>query len=196
MLEILLGAKAAWFGVPALLGTAIFGIRLVLMLVAGLGHADLHIELGHDADLHTGDHGDPSHVFKLLSFQSISAFAMGFGWGGLAGYRGLGWDVPPSLGLAGAGGLGMVWVLALLLRGVHELQTSGNIHIEQTVGREGDVYLTVPPKGEGFGQVRLVVDGRQRIYQAQNAGERAVPSRGRVRVVGVGTNNAVVVVPT
>ena len=63
MVEWLLGGNAWWFSVPALLGTAYF----VLNLVIG--------EMGADADLDVDAADSPTSEFRVLSLQSISAFA-------------------------------------------------------------------------------------------------------------------------
>ena len=97
MLDAMFGQQALFFTVPALLGTVVFVARLIMMSLGG-GDAG-----GHDGDLaHTGDSADSTHAFNLLSVQSIAAFLMGFGWGGLGGLIGFEWPMPASL-LTGAG---------------------------------------------------------------------------------------------
>src|SRR5690606_2986536 len=72
MLGALLAHDTIWFTAPALLGTAVFAIKLLFMLVGAGGDIDIDIDL---------DHGDPTDAFKVLSIQSVAAFLMGFGWG-------------------------------------------------------------------------------------------------------------------
>src|SRR5262245_46747336 len=95
MLDLFFSNHAAWFSIPALIGTAFFALRLLLMSV-GLHH-DVGMDVGH-GDVHAGDvhHGDSSEAFKVFSIQSIAAFAMGFGWGGLGAFRGQDWTFPVS----------------------------------------------------------------------------------------------------
>ncbi len=187
MLELFFTDGARWFALPALLGTAVFAIRLALMLSGMGGDMDLHVE--HPGDLH---HGDPGEVFKILSIQSLFAFAMGFGWGGLGALRGADWGMPLSLLTGVIAGAGMVWVLGLLLKGVHDLQSSGNIPIQAALEREGEVYATVPGAGAGRGQVRVTVHQRQRIYNASSEGEE-LPTGTRVRVTRVNDDNTLTV---
>ncbi len=189
MLDQLFSGYAAWFAVPAIVGTAVFLIRLVLMLVGGAA-GDLDFSVDHGAaDLH---HGDPGDALKILSIQSLFAFAMGFGWVGLGGLKGGGWGFTPSLLAGVAGGVGMVWLLGLLLKGVHDLQSSGNVAIDAAMGREGDVYATIPAGGQGRGQVRVTLAQRQRIYNAVTEGEE-LPSNTRVRVTKVNQDNTLTV---
>ncbi|MBX3358405.1 MAG: hypothetical protein KF745_08250 [Phycisphaeraceae bacterium] len=202
MMSLLFDNGAAWFSVPALFGTGIFVVRLLLMLVGGDGHLGLDTDFadggahgslsGHASD--AGDHGS-THAFEVLSFQSICAFMMGFGWAALAAYKGSGLSVPVSVLIGCAAGVAMVWALALMLKGMHDLQSSGNVPLQATMGAEGDVYVGVPAAGAGRGQVRLVIGSRERIVNAvSEAGE--LPTRTRVRVTRVNEDNTVTVAAT
>ena len=90
------------------------------------------------------------------------------------------------------GGVFMVWLLAILLRAVYALESSGNIAIVSALGAEGEVFAQVPSQGGGFGQVRLVVENRQRIVRAVTDGPELTRSQ-RVKVVKVNSDNTVTV---
>ena len=189
MYDLFFGQNAAWYTIPAIIGTAFFALRSLLLLVGShhLGvdfHGDVH------ADVHSAD--DSTHSFEILSVQTIAAFIMGFGWAGLAGLKGTHWSPLTVNVVAAACGVGMVWVLALMLRTMHQIQTSGTISLGAAVGREGGVYLTVPGDGRRRGQVRVTVDGRDRIYDAISQGED-LPSGSRVRVLAANDDNTVTV---
>jgi hypothetical protein len=151
------GDQAWIFSVPALLGTAVFVLKLLLAM---LGADD-----GVDADFDTED------AFSVVSTQSVAAFVMGAGWTGLGAYRGselgFGW----SLVLAGVGGLVMGALAAWLLKAVWEMQSSGNIDASDAVGKRAEVYVTVPARREGKGQVRVVINDSMVIYDAVTEGE-------------------------
>src|ERR1043165_1187826 len=117
---------------------------------------------------------------------------MGFGWVALGAYRGTGFHWAPSVVLGIAGGVAMVWLLGLTLKGMHDLQSSGNVDVRNAIGQEADVYLTVPSRGEGRGQVRVTVQDRQRIYNAVTDGE-ALPTSARVRITRVNDDNTLTV---
>ena len=183
-----------WFSVPAFLGTAIFAIRLVLMLVGGDGGQDA-LEVDGDVDFDIGDGGehlDPGHSFELLSVQAVSAFLMGFGWAGLGGYNGAGWGVTACIGSGLVGGVGMTWILAMMLRWMYSLESSGNVAIQMALGVEGEVYANLPARGEGHGQIRIVVDKRQRIYNAVSDGD-ALPTGSRIKVTEVNSDRVLTV---
>jgi hypothetical protein len=189
MLDMLMSGQAAWFGVPAVAGTLVFLLKLVLMFV-GADSLDTDVDVPSDAAL---DGSDSTGAFKALSLQSIAAFAMGFGWGGLGVYHGMNGGIMLSIVGAVGGGVLMVWILAMLLRGVVSLQSDGTVSMRQAVGAEGDVYVSVPGAGSGRGQVKLVVSGRQRIVNATTEGG-PLPSSSRVKVVKVNSDNTVQVV--
>src|SRR5262245_11328620 len=166
------------------------------MLLAGAHHgADMHADT--DAGGHAADHDhDKSNAgaFKALSFQSITAFAMGFAWAGLAALNGFHKPMLTTMLVAIAGGVVMVWLLALLLKAMYDLQSSANIQLDSAVGREADVYVTVPPKGQGTGQVRVVINDRMRIYNASSESE-AAPTSSRVRIIKANDDNTLSIVP-
>lgn len=186
MHEIFFADNAVWFTVPAVLGTVFFAGRLVLMMM-GLSHDFAGVD---GADVH---HGDSSEAFKALSVQGIAAFFMGFGWGGLGGLKGTEWGWTGAFACALACGIAMVWLLGLLLKGVYDLQSSGNIRIDNAIGAEGSVYANIPGQGEGRGQVKVVIDDHQRIFNAISEGE-ALASNTNVRVVKVNADNTLTVI--
>ena len=187
-MDLFFGNNASWFSIPAFLGTFFFVLRLGLMFVGGDGDVDADFDV--DADL--GDVDDSSGAFKLLSVQSIAAFMMGFGWGGLGGLKGAGWDPSTSLLFGVALGAGMVWMLGKLLEVVYRLQSSGNVPIDAALGVEGSVYVAVPPRHEGRGRVRLLIGNRERFLNAVTDAE-PIESNVRVRVTAINDDNTVTV---
>lgn len=192
MLNDLFSGDTLFFSVPAIAGTVFFTLRLILSFT-GIGDLD-----GHDADMTGidaagGDAHHSSELFKFLSIQSIAAFLMGFGWGGLGALRGAGWDFGLSLLSAVAGGVIMVWLLTWLLKLVADLQSSGTVSIQSAIDATGEVYVTVPPRGKGTGQVRVVLSDRQRTYNAVAENEDSLPTNTRVRVTSVNEDNTLTV---
>jgi hypothetical protein len=187
MIDQFLTGSAAWFSAAAVIGTAFFLLRTVLMLV-GLGGVDLH----HDTDSFDAHHGDSSDAFKILSIQSIAGFLMGFGWGGLGGLLGAGWSLPASTAVGVGCGVGMMYLIAMALKFMMELQSSGTVAMEQSVGIEGDVYLSVPKAGTGSGMVKVVIGDRQRIVPAVSVDDE-IPTSSRVRVTKVNNDRTVTV---
>jgi hypothetical protein len=183
MWNALFADNAAWFAVPAIAGTAVVVINMILMLIGADG-ADL--DLGIDAP------GDSTHAFQILSVMSLSAFAMGFGWAGIAGLHGMGWSWIVSAAVGVLCGVAMMYIVALSLKGMHDMQSSGNLSLDSAMGAEGSVYLSVPEEGAGRGQVRIVSGDRGRLLQAVSE-EGPIPTGARVRIVRVNADNTVTV---
>jgi hypothetical protein len=190
MFDSLFAQSALLFTIPALVGTVVFLLKLGLMTIGGTD-----IDFDTDVDLDLGDvDTDSTDAFTLLSIQSIAAFLMGFGWGGLCGLLGLDWPLSWSLLLGLGVGVGIVWLLMLMLKGIYDLQNSGNIDIRQTIGSEGTVYVNVPARDAGRGRVRVIVSKRARIYDAVSEGDE-IQSSTRVKVTGVNDDNSLNVRP-
>jgi hypothetical protein len=190
MTAMLFGPVAIWFSVPALVGTAFFTLRTVVMLVggdadSGAGGVDVDVDATDvDSLTETGEEGDSAFAFKVLSMQAISAFLMGFGWGGLGALLGSGLAPVTSVAVGLVAGAGMTWLLAKSLRFVYGLQSTGNLPMYRALEVEGSVYAQIPAVGEGRGEVRVVIDDRERYYRATTDG-RALPTGARVRVIGI-----------
>lgn len=188
MWDQLFSGQAVYFTVPALIGTGLFGLQVLLMLA------------GFDADggltdvPSDGHHSTTDAAFKILSIQSILAFMMGFGWAGLTVLSATKWSTPLVVLTAVAGGVGMMYLIGAVMASMMKLQASGNVDIKTTVGVEGTVYVTIPGENKGQGQVTVVVDERQRTYTAVTAGAE-LPRHARVKVVGVHGQNTLNVIP-
>ncbi len=199
MWDTLFSGNTLFFSVPAVAGTLFFIVNMSLSFL-GIDADGFDADAGGHAiggDVHGYSAGDPhhsTHAFKVLSIQSIGSFIMGFGWGGVGGLLGADWSFGTSLIAAIIGGLLMMWLLTWLLKIVHDLQSTGTLPIHASMGAQGEVYANIPQHGHGSGQVRLVVNERQRIYNAVSDGE-ALPTNTPVRVVRVNENNTVTVAP-
>jgi membrane protein implicated in regulation of membrane protease activity len=169
----------------AILGGALFLIRLVMLFVGGIDH-DGDASGAGDADTggFDGHDADSTSSFALLSLQSVSAFFMMFGLVGLAILRGLGeggalWAV---LGGFAAGAVS-VWVIGKILSVLRGLQSSGTLDMANAVGVEGTVYLRIP--ADGTGKVQVEIQGRLHEVNAVSEDKVELKTGDAVRVVRV-----------
>ncbi len=193
----------------ALAGSLLFIVQLVLMIVTGAGSEAAGVEAdgafdGIDVDVDmTGaeaiDANDASHVdstaaFKLFSIQSIFAFLMGFGWMGLACRIEWGLTGFSSFLASMAFGVFAMLLSAYLNFQLKKLSGSSIYDVRTSVGQIGTVYLKIPAKGMGQGQVEVSVSGSKRILKASsNGGE--ISSFTTVEVIDIHNDGAVVVRP-
>jgi len=177
------GIDAVIYAGLALLGTAIFLLRLGITLLLGMGDTDFDVE-----DL---DHGG----FPLISVLSVTAFFMGAGWMGLIARVEWGLEPPiASLASVSFGFLCMV-LSASLMFGARKLTQDVTYQVETAIGRTGQVYMAIPAKGEGSGQVRVSVSGRSMIVTANSNGP-AIEAFQDVTVVEARDDETLIVEPT
>lgn len=192
MFEGFFTGESLWFSVPAVVGTGFFLLRMLMLAFGGIADADVGgMEADAGVEIH---HGDSGLAAQFLSIQGVTAFFMGFGWTGYAAMYGLGWRLGGALAAAVIGGLAFVLLIGSLFRGARKLEASGTLNLADAEGAEGEVYVGIPERGGGSGQVRLVLRQRQRIVNAVSAGS-ALPTRTRVRVSGVNSDRTVTVEP-
>ena len=193
------------FLVCAIIGGVLFVVRLALQFIGGDGGShdigdlsdadgvdftgtDVHGDLAGDADL---DVHDTYLSFKILSFQGLTAFFMMFGLVGLAMMRETEQGPTAAVIAASLAGLGTVWVIGAIFRKAGALQASGNIHLRNAIGQEGEVYLNIPSAGTG--KAKVTVQERLRIYDAVSTGSEAIKTGQRIRVVDVTPQDVLVV---
>lgn len=208
MLTQLTSTPSLWFTIPALVGTIFFVIRLGMALIGidfGDGDGDTG---GFDLDLADAesgvddmsgtategmDHAESSNVFKFISIQTVTAFAMGFGLGGLMALHTFGLTIVPSLGVAVAVGVLFTWLIVWLFQLMYAMESSGNISIKQAWDTEGIAAAGIPATGTGTGRVRVVIEDRQRTYAARTDESEPIRTGERIRVVRVNADNTVTV---
>lgn len=162
------------FYIIGILSTFIIIFQSFLMVV---GFGD---DLSGVDDVDLGSAGE----VQVLSLKTISAFFAGFGWTGVIclknGY---------SLGIAmlAACVIGAVFmaVILYLMKALYGLRSSGNIDYHNAIGSVGTVYMAVPPKQSGPGQVEINIQGRVRFVEAFTDANEKLTSNTRVKVTGL-----------
>lgn len=138
---------------------------------------------------HAGSHPFVS-VAEIFSIQSIAAFAGAFGWAGLIGREHFG-VVGGLLTGTLAGTLIAAGVIAVF-RQLRKFESDGTIGLDSMVGLEASVYVGLPPRGAGMGQIRVEVRGAQRFVNATSR-DAAIPTGSRVLILTTNPDNSVVV---
>lgn len=179
------GLDTAVYAGMALLGTALFVLRMLLMFALGL-------DFDGDVDFEDIEHGTG---FSLFSLQSIIGFFMGAGWAGLAARLEWGLDTPMSALIAGGFGVVLMVLSAALMFAALKLKHEVNYEMDDATGKIGTVYMTIPAKGGGTGQVRVSISGRQMTVDAVSSGEK-LDAFTAVRVDEVRGDKVLVVSPT
>ena len=162
-----------WFTATSLsdwvyLGSAgVGGLVLLIQVVLSLFGADhgMDHDVGHDAGHETHDGSSGS----WLSFRAIVAFLAFFGLGGMVGTsRDMG--ALASLGVALFSGTLAFLVTRLVLMQFSKLRSSGTVDVNNAVGTEARVYLSIPAAKSGEGAVTVTIQGRTMQYRAITPG--------------------------
>lgn len=147
--------------IMALVGTVFFLLRLLLALFFG-GDADM------DGDLADVGHGDSA--FSFFSLLSILAFFMGAGWMGLTCR--IDWGLGSILSATISTGFGVVLMLMAsgLMAFARSLNQSVEYDLATAVGHTASVYMSIPARGDGRGQIKVNVSGRLKMVDAISNG--------------------------
>jgi hypothetical protein len=174
-----------------IVGGTLFVLRVIMMFVGG-GVSDEAIDgaLDTGGDFAAGNHADADISFKLISVQGLTSFFMMFGLVGLALLKA---GLPVFWTVLGGmlAGLVTVAITGLVFTQMKRLQTEGTINIQNTIGAEGNVYLTIPKNGTG--QVQLIAQGSLKIFDAVSNNKNVIATGEKVRVVGVAGGNTLIV---
>ena len=206
-IEALTGLQKA-FLIVGTVGSLVFVVQFVLMLVGGDSDGDADVSADADVGVHGGDgadgaidnapdgtdvdhvHADSDTGFKLLSIQGMSVFLMMFGLVGLAVNKGGKYGDGVSLLAGFITGFIFMYIVAKMFAFFKTLQNSGTMNLNNAVGQQGRVYLTIKPNEPG--QVEVVVQEHLKIFSARSNDESEIPTDTRVKVVSV-MNNVMIV---
>jgi hypothetical protein len=72
---------------------------------------------------------------------------------------------------------------------------SGTLDFRNAVGQVGTVYLTVPARRGGPGQVRVIVQGRLKVVQAFTESPTPLPAQSKIKVSGLIDSRTLLVDP-
>jgi hypothetical protein len=149
---------------------------------------------GHETHAHSDQaHHGSTWVFGVLTFRTVLIGLTFFGLTGKTASAS-GFAQPQSLAIAVVCGLGAMYGVYFLMRGLYRLTADGTERIGKAVGEQGIVYLTIPAHNAGVGKVQVPVQNRTVEYEAMTAGEKLTTGT-RVVVVGVLSSDRVVVEP-
>ncbi len=185
------GPDAVVYFLMATIGTLLFVIRLAFALMAG-GDFDMDMDLDIDDG---GGLGHGNGAFTIFSLLSVLAFFMGAGWMGLAARFDFHLSGPLSAIIASGFGFGMMLLASGMMFMTRQLNQDKDYDIETAVGRTARVYLPIPEKGKGMGQVQVTISGRRKVLPAISTGP-ACASFSDVTVQSVMDDETLIVKPT
>ena len=177
--------KGLWYiTLPASL---VFLIQTILTFMGG----DASDGLDADVDGHLSHASGP---FQLFTFRNLIHFLLGFGWTGVGFYQTIP-NKPVLITVSMAVGLGLVGLFFVIIKQIRRLNQDNTMRIENALGKEAQVYLTIPAKQKGHGKVHISIQHTLRELDAVTNGD-VLPTGASVRVVDVLPNGVLVVTET
>ena len=154
-------------------------IFLIQMIMTFFGMGD-HGEISGDVDVDT-DTGMP---FQFFTLRNLVNFFLGFSWAGISlnnAIQSRAWLTLLCVFI----GLLLVAIVMALLYALSKTAQSGNIDINNTVGRPATVYFTIPAAGKGKGKIQISVQQAVREYDAVCESDEPILTGGMVRIKSV-----------
>ena len=177
-------------------------IVLIVMMLVGFGDddvdgdADIADDLDVDGDADATDGDTPDAGLSFFTLRGIVSMLSIMGWSGLI-FLDAEMGLPTAVGVAISVALGLItlFLVALAMRGISRLQSSGNLDLRNAVGKVGQVYLTVPADGTSAGKVNLTVQEQFKEFSAITTAKEPLKTGQYVRVVAVSESGVLVVEP-
>ena len=165
----------------ATVGGGLLVIQLILMLIGMDDGGD-----GDLSDFELDEAGVGGNLFfGHLSMKTVVAFLTFFGLVGLL-IETSEWGISPAwgAGIASAAGLVAFYVVAVIMIGLHRLQSAGNVDLHDGVGKMATVYLKIPSEKTGAGKVTVHLQKRSLEVPAITDGEE-IATGSQVRIIGI-----------
>jgi len=151
-------------------------IFIIQMIMTFLGMGD-HGDASGDTEVD----GDMQLPFQLFTFRNFVNFFLGFAWTGISLYGAVASKVWLTL-LCVIIGLLLVTIVMALLYALSKAIQSGNIDINNAVGKTATVYFPIPPAGKGKGKIQMSIQQAVREYDAISEAEEQMATGSMVRV--------------
>ncbi|MDW3649383.1 MAG: NfeD family protein [Bacteroidia bacterium] len=163
--------------IPILTWVSVFSggllIFLLLFSIVGGMDLDLDVDTSTDAGVDTGGIG---FVKGGLTLISVTTWVMKIV---LLSQENIG--IAIIIGLAVA--FVALWILNYIFRFLIRNEENVNWAMEDAIEQLGEVYLRIPPKGEGI--VNVLVNGVNRELKAVSMDKQEIKTGDKVRVVGI-----------
>ena len=172
------------FWILAIPSTLAFLFQLVTTFIGG----DMDI----DSDIDSEIDGDTGAGFSFFTLKNLIAFFTIFSWTGL-GCLDAGLGKFPSIAIAIFAGLIMMTIMASIFYFASRLTESGTLNLNNAIGSQGEVYLTIPANKGGFGKIQIKIQGSLRELEALTTDTQDLKTGSIVKVVDVSTNNILTV---
>lgn len=166
----------------------VFLIIQVIMLIAGMGD-DLDIDVdAADVDINDTSFGELAGL-KILSIRTVVIFLCIGAWVAFI-LDTADCHIALSIIIGILAGALAAFLFAFAMSKAMKLQGEGNIDYSNAVGKEAEVYLTIPKDENRYGKITLVV--QERMIEMLATSDEEIKTGERVVIVSVENNVATV----
>lgn len=172
-------------------------IQIILMLIgfsdddAFTGGSDLDADVG-DIDL-INNEGATTLGLRIVSVRTVIAFLCLGSFAVFFVMFYLPWWAAVLIGIVIGGAAG--FLMGLAINSLSKMQSSGNIDINNCVGKTGEVYLTIPAGRGGVGKVNVLVQERLTEFEAVTDSTEPIKTGRGIKVLSVSGEHILVVEP-
>ncbi len=147
-------------------------LAIIIVVVSFVSDFDSGVDSGGDT---------PDGETGPFSLRVVIGFLLGLGWGGyISVQNGLSTGGAIAVGLLV--GVALAAVIAGIIRIMYGLKSDGTLRYEDLVGRQGTVYVSIPPHGEPGGQVQIPHPSQYVTMSAIQHGDVPLPAQTAVVV--------------
>jgi hypothetical protein len=154
----------------------VFIIQMIMTFLGMGDHGDVSADTDMDADVQI--------PFQLFTFRNFVNFFLGFSWTGISLFDAIANKVWLTI-LCVIIGLVLVAIVMAILYALSKAVQSGNIDINNAVGKTATVYFTIPAAGKGRGKIQLSIQQAVREYDAITDTDESFHTGAIVRVKSV-----------
>jgi hypothetical protein len=156
--------------------TVFMFVNLVLLFLGNDGDGNID-EISHDS-------GVEIFGLKLLTVRSMAAFVSVGAWSTYIFNMA---DIQPVIStlIGMALGLCASLAVAIMMNAMSKLQSSGNLNYKSTVGKNAEVYLTIPANRRGIGKVSVYMEDRFLECEAVTSSDLELKTGTQVKVIGL-----------
>lgn len=164
--------------------TAILLIQIILLIIGFAGDAfgDGDFDVDGDGDFDMDDVGGSG--VGLFTVKGLVAFFSLGSWTGFA-MDVSGCHEALTIGISVLVGIVALIGVGFLYKALNKLQSNGTLNMNNAVGKNAEVYLTIPASNSGVGKVTLEVQERYIEVNARTLKGEVLPTGSIVKVVDI-----------
>jgi len=177
-----------WIAIPS----SIILLGMTILTFIGMDSSDMDADFDGDIDVDSDIDSDESFsgAFQLFTFRNFVYFFTMFSWVGIACLNNE-MTIFGTIVISTASGTAMMFLVSFLFFSFAKLQTNNTRNIRTSIGKNADVYLTIPEKGSGAGKVVVNISGSNENMNARSNGPE-FKTGSKVKVINVENGELIV----